>query len=73
MDLVFADKKIFYLSFAQIVSFKEKLQILIFSENWKARTFGIWYVASARGLLPRLFNLWPWGPNGAIPEVICFT
>jgi len=31
--------------------------------NYKAQSFHIWYIASSRGLLPKLFKLSPWGQN----------
>ena len=31
--------------------------------NYKAQSFHIWYIASSRGPLPKLFKLCPWGQN----------
>jgi len=31
--------------------------------NYKAQRFHIWYIASSRGPLPKLFKLYPWGQN----------
>jgi len=35
--------------------------------NYKAQGFHIWYIASSRGLLPRMFKLYPWGQNWLLP------
>ena len=46
-------------SLVNIVLFKKKKVFL--SKTWKAQTFDIWCVASARRPLPRLFKLCPLG------------
>jgi len=35
--------------------------------NYKAKSFHIWYIASSRGPLPKLFKLYPWGQNWPDP------
>ena len=41
--------------------------------NYKAQSFHIWYVASSRGPLPKLFKLCPWGQNWPRPGGHNFT
>jgi len=36
--------------------------------NYKAQSFHIWYIASSRGPLPKLFKLCPWGQNWPRPS-----
>jgi len=35
--------------------------------SYKAQSFNIWYIASSRGPLPKLFKLCPWGQNWPRP------
>ena len=35
--------------------------------NYKAQSCHIWYIASSRGPLPKLFKLCPWGQNWPCP------
>ena len=41
--------------------------------NNKAQRFHIWYIASSRGPLPKLFKLCPWGQNCSCPGGHNFT
>ena len=41
--------------------------------NYKAQSFYIWYIASSRGPLPKLFKLCPWGQNWPRPGDHNFT
>jgi len=41
--------------------------------NYKAQGFHIWYIASSRGPLPKLFKLCPWGQNCPRPGGHSFT
>jgi len=41
--------------------------------NYKAQSFHIWYIASSRGPLPKLFKLCPWGQNWPCPGGHNFT
>ena len=41
--------------------------------NYKAQSFHIWYIASSRGPLPKLFKLCPWGQNWPSPGGHNFT
>jgi len=41
--------------------------------NYKAQGFHIWYIASSRGTLPKLFKLSPWGQNWPLPGGHNFT
>jgi len=41
--------------------------------NYNAQDFHIWYIASSRGPLPKLFKLSPWGHNWPRPRVYNFT
>ena len=41
--------------------------------NYKAQSFHIWYIASSKGPLPKLFKLWPWGQNWPRPGGHNFT
>jgi len=41
--------------------------------NNKAQSFHIWYVASSRGPLPKLFKLCPWGKSWPCPGGHNFT
>jgi len=41
--------------------------------NYKAQSFHIWYIASSRGPLPKLFKLCPWGQNLPRPGGHNFT
>jgi len=41
--------------------------------NYKAQRFHIWYIASSRGPLPKLFKLWPWNQNWPCPGGHNFT
>jgi len=41
--------------------------------NYKAQSFHIWYIASSRGPLPKLFKLCPWGQNWPRPGGHNFT
>jgi len=41
--------------------------------NYKAQGFHIWYIASSRGPLPKLFKLCPWGHNWPRPGGHNFT
>jgi len=42
-------------------------------QNYKALSFHIWYIASSRGPLPKLFKLCPWGQNWLRPGGHNFT
>ena len=41
--------------------------------NYKTQSFHIWYIASSRGPLPKLFKLCPWGQNWPSPGGHNFT
>jgi len=41
--------------------------------NYKAQSFHIWYIASSRGPLPKLFKLCPWSQNWPHPGSHNFT
>jgi len=41
--------------------------------NYKAQNIHIWYIASSRGSLPKLFKLCPWGQNLPRPGGHHFT
>jgi len=41
--------------------------------NYKAESFHMWYIASSRGPLPKLFILCPWGQNWPRPGGYNFT
>ena len=41
--------------------------------NYKAQSFHIWYIASSRGPLPKLFKLCPWDQNWPRPGGHNFT
>jgi len=41
--------------------------------NYKAQGFHIWYIASSRGPLPKLFKWCPWGQNWPCPGGHNFT
>jgi len=41
--------------------------------NYNAQSFHIWYIASSRGPLPKMFKLCPWGKNWPRPRGHNFT
>ena len=45
----------------------------LFVWNYKAQSFHVWYIASSRGPLPKLFKLCPWGQNWPHPGGHNFT
>jgi len=57
----------------QKVGFKHAIFNNILDWNYKAQSFHIWYIASSRGPLPKLFNLCPWDQNWRRPVGHNFT
>jgi len=50
-------------SWGQKIGFQDAIFKNLFLRNYKAQCFHIWYIASSRGPLPKLFKLCPWGQN----------
>jgi len=57
----------------QKIGFKNAILKYLLVWNYKAKSFHIWYIASSRGPLPKLFKLWPWGQNWPRPGGHYFT
>jgi len=57
----------------QYIGFKYKTFKNLFVWNYKAQSFHVWYIASSRGSLPKLFKLCPWGQNWPHPGGHNFT
>ena len=47
----------------QKIDFQNAIFKNLLVQNYKAQSFHIWYIASSRGPLPKLFKLCPWGQN----------
>ena len=57
----------------QKIGFQEAIFKNILVWNYKAQSFHIWYIASSRGPLPKLFKLCPFGQNWPRPGGHNFT
>ena len=57
----------------QKIGFQNATFKILFVWNYKAQSFYIWYIASSRGPLPKLFKLCPWGQNWPRPGGHNFT
>jgi len=58
---------------AQKIGFQNAFFKKLLDWNYKAQRFHIWYIASSRGTLPKLFKLCPWGKNWPCPGGHNFT
>ena len=47
----------------QKIGFQNAIFKNLLVRNYKAQSFHIWYLASSKGPLPKLFKLCPWGQN----------
>jgi len=56
-------------SWGQKIGFQNAIFKNLLVWNYKAKSFHIWYIASSRGPLPKLFKLCPWGQNWPAPGV----
>jgi len=57
----------------QKIGFQNAIFKYLLVWNYKAQSFHIWYIASSRGPLPKLFKLCPWGQNWPCPGGHNFT
>jgi len=57
----------------QKIGFQNAIFKNLLVRNYKAQSFHIWYIASSRGLLQKLFKLCPWGQNWPRPGGHNFT
>jgi len=57
----------------QKVGFQNAIFKNLLVRNYKDQSFHIWYIASSRGFLPKLFKLSPWGQNWPGPGSQNFT
>jgi len=57
----------------QKISFQNAIFKNLLVRNYMAQSFHIWYIASSRGPLPKLFKLCPWGQNWPRPGGHNFT
>jgi len=57
----------------QKIGFQNAIFKNLLVRNYKAQSFHIWYIASSRGSLPKLFKLCPWGQNWPRPRGHNFT
>jgi len=60
-------------SWCQKIGFQNAIFKNLLFRNYKAQSFHMWYVASSRGPLPKMFKLCPWGQNWPRPEGHDFT
>ena len=57
----------------QKIGFQNVICKNLLVQNYKAQSFHIWYIASSRGPLPKLFKLCPWGQIWPCPGGHNFT
>jgi len=57
----------------QKIGFQNAIFQNLLVRNYKAQSFHIWYLASSRGPVPKLFKLCPWGQNWPRPGGHNFT
>ena len=60
-------------SHGQKIGFQNAIFKNLLVWNYKTQSFHIWYIASSRGPLPKLFKLCPWGRNWPCPGGHNFT
>jgi len=60
-------------SWGQKIGFQNAIFKNLLVWNYKAQSFHIWYIASSRGPLPKLFKLCPLGQNWPLPGGHNFT